>query len=660
MSKLNKKLDLSVLSEDETHEIRSSHINEGINSFKSKISGMDLQVESKVKAPEAVEPIHNYSGTELAEVAVSVYKNNIKPALNNGELEQPIDPGPDTHARRVGERSIQRALIGLRNGGNEGKLSQVGPNGGGNVGKLSPTGDNGDGNISNHFNNYYALTTDMTLEQYTEYINNKFEMKEGLVGRGLGAVGTDVVAGKAVEKAAKPVGEKAGGHVGKEAGKLLGKVGSTAAGPLAPLAAPLIGAATGKAGEEIGKAIGGQVAGKGARIAVDAAGSEVGSRVEDGVTGKGKKKNEEYIGTKFEVNEADMTGAPSIKNAKPRTSTPVKVYDTPRGKEVLPTIEPHLMNMKASYIADLEGRLLQLEDSAWQSIDIVMRAVAAEVGTTPKQLHKEFKAHHGMIPDDWLRENREVEEAGWMPLAEAARLNPAGVVYELSLMFRGGRQRFKFLWPNMEMPTEEDMQMAAQKFYPFAKLLAYYPADIDNMQDYNGQMVAVPAMSENYIWYNEDDWVDMSEELSQIYEMICSEEGEPIDAPELQEDGFYHLAILDHDTGEKRLVRFGEGWNMDTSDQGAKLLNKMKIQKRQEAERDKKKPGYSVSKGRKAGGRVFPPNISMKEEDDWIQDANKSIEERGTEGKCTPITKPGCTGKAKALAKTFKKMAKNK
>ena len=41
----------------------------------------------------------------------------------------------------------------------------------------------------------------------------------------------------------------------------------------------------------------------------------------------------------------------------------------------------------------------------------------------------------------------------------------------------------------------------------------------------------------------------------------------------------------------------------------------------------------------------------------WIQKVNKSIKKRGTKGKCTPITKPGCTGRAKALAKTFKKIA---
>jgi hypothetical protein len=44
----------------------------------------------------------------------------------------------------------------------------------------------------------------------------------------------------------------------------------------------------------------------------------------------------------------------------------------------------------------------------------------------------------------------------------------------------------------------------------------------------------------------------------------------------------------------------------------------------------------------------------------WIQSVNRSIKKRGTKGKCTPITKPGCTGRAKALALTFKKMARER
>ena len=58
------------------------------------------------------------------------------------------------------------------------------------------------------------------------------------------------------------------------------------------------------------------------------------------------------------------------------------------------------------------------------------------------------------------------------------------------------------------------------------------------------------------------------------------------------------------------------------------------------------------------GGRIgFKKGGSDK---NWIQKATASIKKRGTKGKCTPITKKGCTGRAKALAKTFKKMAKKR
>ena len=64
-----------------------------------------------------------------------------------------------------------------------------------------------------------------------------------------------------------------------------------------------------------------------------------------------------------------------------------------------------------------------------------------------------------------------------------------------------------------------------------------------------------------------------------------------------------------------------------------------------------------LNRGYKTGGRVGLKEGSKK---NWMQDVNKSIKKRGTKGKCTPITKPGCTGRAKALAKTFKKMARKR
>ena len=64
-----------------------------------------------------------------------------------------------------------------------------------------------------------------------------------------------------------------------------------------------------------------------------------------------------------------------------------------------------------------------------------------------------------------------------------------------------------------------------------------------------------------------------------------------------------------------------------------------------------------LNRGFNKGGRV---GLKKGGDKNWIQDVNKSIKARGTKGKCTPITKPGCTGRAKALAKTFKKMAKKR
>jgi len=57
-------------------------------------------------------------------------------------------------------------------------------------------------------------------------------------------------------------------------------------------------------------------------------------------------------------------------------------------------------------------------------------------------------------------------------------------------------------------------------------------------------------------------------------------------------------------------------------------------------------------------------DLEEEKDDDWIQDAEKDIEKRGTEGVCTgdkfggPTCKPGT--KRYNLAKTFRKMAKDR
>ena len=70
--------------------------------------------------------------------------------------------------------------------------------------------------------------------------------------------------------------------------------------------------------------------------------------------------------------------------------------------------------------------------------------------------------------------------------------------------------------------------------------------------------------------------------------------------------------------------------------------------------------GYKPPAGHNADGYTNGGDRVGFKKGGWIQDVNKSIKKRKTKGKCTPITKKGCTGRAKALAMTFKKMAKKR
>ena len=195
--------------------------------------------------------------------------------------------------------------------------------------------------------------------------------------------------------------------------------------------------------------------------------------------------------------------------------------------------------------------LLELNDTAWQSIDIVMRAIAETYEVTPKELHKAFKNQEGMIPDQWLEENREKEICGFMPLEEAV-LQRVGNVYEVSMMWRGGTKRLKFFWPEVTAPSKLEIQKAAESFYPGCRVLAHYLAPDDR----GNYMVVVPPMTENYHFVPEDTWLQMPEELQDTYDFMCEEEGEPLCAPYINEDNNVEVIVEDHDTGEEKTIVF--------------------------------------------------------------------------------------------------------
>ena len=139
----------------------------------------------------------------------------------------------------------------------------------------------------------------------------------------------------------------------------------------------------------------------------------------------------------------------------------------------------------------------------------------------------------GLYPDKWIREQVEVED-GWMPLDEAHRINQNGMVYEVTFTYRGNTHRYKFFWPSLTRPSREEMQNAVEGLYPRARLMAYYPAQV---QDDNF-LVMVPPMTENFVAYHYNNWFELSEEANEAFNMIAEEIGEPIAAIMEGEEGY--------------------------------------------------------------------------------------------------------------------------
>ena len=78
---------------------------------------------------------------------------------------------------------------------------------------------------------------------------------------------------------------------------------------------------------------------------------------------------------------------------------------------------------------------------------------------------------------------------------------------------------------------------------------------------------------------------------------------------------------------------------------------------RVEGERSNRNRRAEISRVHSELNKGYAKGGKAKKDKKWMQKVSASIKKRGTKGKCTPITKPGCTGRAKALAKTFKKIA---
>jgi len=60
-------------------------------------------------------------------------------------------------------------------------------------------------------------------------------------------------------------------------------------------------------------------------------------------------------------------------------------------------------------VITLEKKLISLNDISYSSIDKLMKSICSEFNISPKKLHNDFVKKHKMIPDEWIKEKRNIK-----------------------------------------------------------------------------------------------------------------------------------------------------------------------------------------------------------------------------------------------------------
>jgi hypothetical protein len=133
---------------------------------------------------------------------------------------------------------------------------------------------------------------------------------------------------------------------------------------------------------------------------------------------KSKEKNKEILG---EVSLGDLFSSLSEEKRKVKEKNLKKEKELDNIKKDAKIFEAFLFNetpkveqsaIKAVKV--LETELVNLKSTSYKSIDRLMRGISAEYNITPTKLHNQFKEKHNLIPDDWVKQQKEeVDTSNW-------------------------------------------------------------------------------------------------------------------------------------------------------------------------------------------------------------------------------------------------------
>ena len=117
-------------------------------------------------------------------------------------------------------------------------------------------------------------------------------------------------------------------------------------------------------------------------------------------------------------------------------------------------------------VNELEERLLELNDISYDSIDKLMRSICEDHDMTPRELHDEFKEKHDQTPDNWVRSQKNIDEAVRIP-------SKTGNIYLVGFSWRGKYMMMKLFFPEVKRPTRDEVQSALDGIYPGCNVMRY-------------------------------------------------------------------------------------------------------------------------------------------------------------------------------------------
>ena len=181
-----------VFSDENIQNIREGALSEGFSKLRSRIKDVEIEVPTEIQEKVKVEP--KYTKEDIANSMVDLYKDKIKPVkdtpyIKNLPTHDPIDRSKEkeeanTVAKRANIRALSNSLANIRNGGFAGPTTEFTPSA------------NGDVNPGRHcgYNALVVAGTEMTLEEYEEYVSNKMEACwQGYTAKGMKKKGGKMV-----------------------------------------------------------------------------------------------------------------------------------------------------------------------------------------------------------------------------------------------------------------------------------------------------------------------------------------------------------------------------------------------------------------------------------------------------------------------------------